>query len=184
MKLLFLASIVLSNPIQNVPQSKDVKIDSVTFFGNGCPKNSASIALSEDSTIGTGSSSKDAKKSCMIDVLLSYPQNWTFTVSKVDYRGFISVPVDTSATLSIKQEFFNGKKALTASKTFNGPFTDDYIFSKTNTDTKAYCSKNQPMRITTSLELKGKTRENAQITIDSLDQSISQKLAIQWYACQ
>src|SRR4051812_36056959 len=79
-------------------QPADVKIYDVGHSGTGCPagsvdwnisQNSSSVFLGFDAFVAeTSASVTSARKNCQIVMDLRFDPAWSFTVFRVDYRGF------------------------------------------------------------------------------------------------
>ena len=185
-------------PIAGSPDPSQVSIAGITYGGTGCPQGTVSAAFSEDAKTvtmifdqflaqtGDGLSPSEARKACQINVDLRYPQGWSYSIFKVDYRGYVGIPAGFTA-LQKATYYFSGDSAQLVSTTkYIGPKYTDY----TNTDvipTEKFvwsrCGAVERGNIKTSVELRGDYTQPALMTVDSIDGTVKQIYGVQWRRC-
>ena len=185
-------------PIGGSPDPSQISITGLTYGGTGCPQGTVSAAFNEDSTTvtmifdqfvaqtGEGLTPADARKACQINVDLRYPQGWSYSIFKVDYRGYVSIPSAFTA-LQKATYYFSGDSSQYVSTTqYRGPKATDY----TNTDiiprekyVWSRCGAVERGNIKTSVELRGDLTKPALMTVDSIDGTVKQIYGIQWRRC-
>jgi hypothetical protein len=170
---------------------KDNVSAGITYSGTGCPPGSASVALAEDRSsftilfsrfIASNGSPTDNRKDCMIDVDLVYPEEWSFAIQAIDYRGYAQLPAGMSA-VHRSQFLFQGNGSPNARTSLVGPLNEDYFIREEQPLEFSKCRTRMKGRIRTVLQLNGSSTQPAQMTVDSVDQSVIQTYTIQWKKC-
>jgi hypothetical protein len=174
----------------------NVKIKDITYLGSGCPTGTvAEISDSNSFTLlysdfiafsGPNVSAPSSRKNCQINLQLSYPQGWSYAISTVDFRGFISVPAGVSAVQ--KATFYTSGNIddASASARFVGPVTRDYTIRNTiATESLVWspCGAGVSTNINAQVRLEGDLTKAAQITVDSTDGKVKQIYGLQWRRC-
>ncbi|KAL2069433.1 hypothetical protein VTL71DRAFT_14112 [Oculimacula yallundae] len=82
------------------PSADQVRVSNFTTAGNGCSQGTVGLTLSSDRTvltfgfdgytahIGPSTSIKDRSKSCELNVNLTYPTEFQYSVTKTTYHGY------------------------------------------------------------------------------------------------
>ncbi|KAJ3368558.1 hypothetical protein HDU91_000470 [Kappamyces sp. JEL0680] len=197
-----LSSVVLSAAIKSAaPPAGQVSINNIVHGGSGCPQGSAAVVLSDDRQTftviydkfiafsGTGSTVKDTRKNCQLNVGLSYPQGWSYTVITVDYRGYAQLPAQVTAVQKAIY-YFSGDQEQTASqRVIPENYVGDYVFRDTLLSSAVVwspCGANANINIDASVRLVGTAAalaQGAQVTVDSTDGKFKQVFGIQWQQC-
>ncbi|KAK1751249.1 hypothetical protein QBC47DRAFT_454635 [Echria macrotheca] len=124
------------------PPNDSVRISGVVFAGSGCPAGSLSGGFGSDpgkivlnytnftAATGKGHSADDARKDCQLNVKLTYPKGWQFTVAKTTYRGYASLPAGAVGEAKSTYYFSGDTNQMTSSMAIKGPYEGDY--SKTD----------------------------------------------------
>ena len=171
-----------------------------SYGGSGCPAGSARAIVSPDLKSFTmifdkyvvnaaGSNSFD-RKNCQILVNLNFPQGWTYSIARMDYRGFYDISAGASGSQQALYYFQGNLQQARLNTVFNGPTTGDYTLSDTlgiNNLVWAPCGSQSGLNINTSLLAKvGPNNPNgyAQLTTDSADGSVQTTYALQWQRCR
>jgi hypothetical protein len=182
-------------PARRARPTRDQVNGSITYNGSGCPPNSASIALAEDRSSFTiifsefvaskspGSSPRDARKDCTITVNLVYPEKWSFAIQAIDYRGYAQLPDGITAIHRSRFNFQGSNPKPSTRTTMVGPLNDDYFIREEQPLEFADCRARMRGRIRTVLQLRGDSPQPAQLTIDSVDNSVTQTYTIEWKEC-
>lgn len=197
MKLLAIVALA-STVLSDRPKKSEVYIEGLITGGSGCKQGTVASSLSKDlqsftllfddfvASTGSGTTAKDSRKNCQINIDLRYPQGWSYSVLSVDYRGFIDIPSGVSATQSATY-YFSGQTAQnTYSSTTPGPYTGNYLYhDEVGTEALVWspCGSVVQGNINSQVYLTGDKSKNAQITTDSIDGKYAQIYGIQWKRC-
>ena len=176
--------------------------DNVGYSGTGCPQNSASIVLSPDGTqlsVGFDSYATEAypvdpsqprwavnkdRRNCLLQVPLNIPEGYQVTVTKIDTRGYVSLPTRSSASL-VHRMYFTGQSGAIFRKKFSGPTVQDYlerkqlvVTSSAPMDFWSRCDRRSAiLNINTAMDVSNSSRtEAAQATVDSIDMDASETI--------
>lgn len=178
-------------------QPADVKIYDVGHSGTGCPagsvdwnisQNSSSVFLGFDAFVAeTSASVTSARKNCQIVMDLRFDPAWSFTVFRVDYRGF----ADLDAGVLAQQKstyFFQGVPPAgdaSASTTLYGSFFNNYSRSdEVGLLVWSPCDgSNSPLVINTEVRVKGQTNLRGSMTLDSVSGKVVQVYDLKWRKC-
>ena len=197
----FLAASALAgeiNPVGGSPNPNEVYIAGITYGGTGCPQGTVSAAFTQDRTTvtmifdqflaqtGKGLKPTDARKACQINVDLRYPSGWSYSVMKVDYRGYVGIPAGFSALQTATYYFSGDSGQYVARSAFRGPRYEDYKVTDQFPVEKfnwSPCGSVQRGNIKASVELRGDFTKPALITVDSVDGTVKQIYGLQWRRC-
>ncbi|KAI8892104.1 hypothetical protein BC833DRAFT_558303 [Globomyces pollinis-pini] len=180
------------------PDPSQVYIKGITYGGTGCPQNTVSVAMAEDqktftlifdqfvASSGPGTTVKDTRKNCQVNVDLHYPQGFSYTINNIDYRGYVNVPAGVTG-IQRANYYFSGQTAQIASQTqFVGPQSKDYT-SSDRIDVAALiwspCGAVVSGNVNAQVRLEGDFSKPAQITVDSIDGKVTQTFGLQWQKC-
>ncbi|KAF3905776.1 hypothetical protein AA313_de0204271 [Arthrobotrys entomopaga] len=115
---------------------KDAVISDIAYGGTGCPQGSAVVALSSDNTsfsIGfndftaTLGSSIDSRKFCQVNLALSAPSGWQYTVVAANFTGFALLGANAQACHTSSLYFSGSTDETSYAATLNGPAA--YIYN-------------------------------------------------------
>jgi hypothetical protein len=93
------------------PPTDPVTLRVYTFNGSGCPAGTMTAEQSPDNasfevtftnyvaSAGPGTRPTDFRKNCQINVLITVPDGWSYAISRVDYRGYATLPAGSSGRL-------------------------------------------------------------------------------------
>ncbi|PUU75612.1 hypothetical protein B9Z19DRAFT_993805, partial [Tuber borchii] len=115
------------------PGPGQVTITGVTYTGSGCPPGTAHISISPDWAKFTlifdsfGLKLPEAHKDCTLNFQVSYPLGYQFTISKIDYTGYVLLGLGVTAKQTSSHWFsgFVGDKQ-TFQSTLYGPYSGQY----------------------------------------------------------
>jgi hypothetical protein len=171
---------------------KDQTSASITYSGSGCPPNSAAVALAEDRSSFTlifsqfiaskSPSQTDSRKDCVIDIDIRYPDNWSFGIQSIDYRGYAQLPAGISAVHRSRYNF-QGNNQPNMRTSMVGPRNEDYLIREDQPIEFSKCRSRMKGKIHASVQLFGNSDQPAQLTVDSVDGSVRQTFALQWKQC-
>jgi hypothetical protein len=182
------------------PDPQEVYIESISYGGSGCPQGTVGQSLSADRTrftlifdryvtsVGPGIPLGDARKNCQINVNLRYPGGWSYSLSTVDYQGFLQLGAGHRATQSAIYYRAGSPLQARVSGSAAGPLIRDFVVRDTRT-TSAYvwspCGARVPLNINTaiSIETSGNRAGSSQMTTDSIDGTILSVFNLTWRGC-
>ncbi|KAF2422090.1 hypothetical protein EJ08DRAFT_487364 [Tothia fuscella] len=187
----------LANPVpQDGPPAGKVYVKSVKANGSGCPANSVQTQFNSEgtvltllfskyeATIGPQSKSRsDARKNCQINLLLSYPAGYRYTVVGVLTRGYADIDAGITGEI-VSNYYFSGQtEQVTSRASINGPFHDQYKKDdKINLQTYIWspCGKDTMANINTDVRLTSNNQQaGGLLTVDSIDAKFDQKIQYQ-----
>ncbi|KAI8910902.1 hypothetical protein EDD86DRAFT_128463 [Gorgonomyces haynaldii] len=175
-----------------------VYIKSVTYGGTGCPQGSVGSLFSDDKTsltllfdsyvasAGPNVPITESRKNCQLAADIKVPQGWSYSVAKVDYRGFVNLPAKGTATQSSTYYFQASSQQYTASTNYAGPVNKDYLTSDTvpfQSLIWSDCKATVPVNINTKIKLTVPTGTQGLITTDSIDAKVTQIYGLTWKNC-
>lgn len=202
MKLLaitLLSALVYAAPPTVKPGVSNVRIESITYGGSGCPQGTLSQVISADGTVftvmydnfvasfGAGAKSPiDFRKNCQLTVRLTIPSSLSFTVVSTDYRGFVNLAQGVTATARNIYYFSGDTRQAEIKKVFTGPVTKsylDHVDLAVENQIWSQCNEDQLINFSNSLLLTGDKTKSGLITTDSTDGKVTQSYMLQWRAC-
>ncbi|MFJ6795137.1 DUF4360 domain-containing protein [Streptomyces sp. NPDC091268] len=178
-----------------------VTVDVATVNGSGCRPGSATVAVSPDNTAftvtyseylaqaGGGVAAAEARKNCLLSLVVHVPQGYTYAVAQVDYRGFGSLQEGAVGTQ--KASYYFQGMAQTAYRThkFNGALDDNWQATDT-TGIEALvfapCGAQRNFNINTELRAEVGTSDPSKtsfMALDSTDGSINSVYHFSWKKC-
>ena len=183
----------------------DIETGTPIYFGNGCAKNSVSIAFAPDSLsfsvlydeMVAGVSASDHRRSrhktCEVFIPITLPKNTALSIENVDYRGFAALPTSGHASLKATYGFwpsvhgfrFDGNHFK---RKFKAPYMDEYqistdAFAKDHKPTSA-CGGKVYLYLGDRLNLHAKKGADAQITLDSVDGALGNHYSLALKRCK
>ncbi len=181
-----------------------VGLGRLTFAGRGCPDGSMRVVMAPDNLsfsilfdhfvaqVGAGIYGAD-QMACDAVIPIELPENRRMEITRVDFRGFISLPMGSFASL-VSMFNFQGpggdRDRMNMRFRFSGPVMDNYEIS-TDTMRMDQDSEISPCGGTVNLRVRNTLRimsrmggaEAAQVTIDSIDGSGNAIYYVNWRAC-
>lgn len=180
------------------PNPSEVYVQSISYGGSGCPQGSIGTSLSNDRSTftlifdqfvaasGPGVSVTESRKNCQININMRVPNGWTYTISTIDYRGYVQIPAGYTAEQKSVYYFQGQTMQASGATQFRGPATKDYLVRDTvplNSLVWMPCSRVVPLNVNAQIRLIGPAGQNAQITTDSIDGKIKHVIGLQWRPC-
>jgi hypothetical protein len=170
-----------------------------SYGGSGCPAGSARAIVAPDLksfTIifdkyivnATGSNAMD-RKNCQILVNLDFPQGWTYSIARMDYRGFYNISAGATGSQQALYYFQGSLVQGRLNTIFNGPTSGDYTISDTlqiNNLVWAPCGSRSGLNVNSSLMARvgpNNPAGFAQLTTDSADGRVQTTYSLQWQRC-
>ena len=183
---------VSSLALADHPNRADIGIDSLSYNGPSCPPGSAASNISEDGEAftvlfarftvdGTATPGRVANGRCQIQARLRMPQNWTYGVQTMDFRGFLQLPDASTSVTQSTQVNLGGASRNISNWTLVGPRVEDfsYRFPQTGETIWAACHGNSPLRIVNETKIQGP----GLLTVDSVDGVVALKMPLLWKHC-
>ncbi|MBF0359476.1 MAG: DUF4360 domain-containing protein [Oligoflexia bacterium] len=178
---------------------QDISLGTPGYAGTGCPNGSASVTLAPDkkslsilfdqyvATAGGTTGKSLDRKTCNLAVPVHVPQGYSISVFKIDYRGYVNVPVGGSGTFNVEY-FFAGIRAPQYTKTFSGGHDGEYVLSDGLVG-RAFvwsaCGQDVNLRVNSSMLVRSNRGfEDAMGTVDSIDIKAGMVYHIQWRECR
>ncbi|KAF2737645.1 hypothetical protein EJ04DRAFT_591198 [Polyplosphaeria fusca] len=196
-------TIPLDNNVAAAPPAGSVLIKGVTYGGTGCPQGTVSSQFTDDrstmtiifdayiASIGPGVAVTEQRKNCQLNVHLTYPGGFQYSVLSADYRGYANIQKGVTGTLK-STYYFSGQTDQTSTEyTFTGPVTGDYLKHDQADSTSIVwspCGAEGLLNINSQVRLQasgsGTSSASGILTTDSTDLKFTQVVYVQWQACK
>jgi hypothetical protein len=185
---------------QNPPDGS-VTIEKLKVNGTGCRPDTAAIAISPNKIFftvtysayvafaGAGQKPKEQRKACGITVRLNVPQDWTYAVSAVQYRGFARLAPNSSAVLDTRFKFQGHGHERARQHAFAGAFDDDFEINDVIDDGSRVfgpCGRDRKFDIDTELRVDPPADPNSPVNVigmDSTDGRVHGTYRLAWKRC-
>jgi hypothetical protein len=136
--------------------------------------------------MGPGIPITSNRLACTIILAVHVPQGFTFTVSKVDNRGFVNIPsgVTGRVTSGFRMQGVSGD--TTHRTEIKGPAKREFLVSNSFDVSNlvwSKCGLETTGIVETSILLSGSRAQKSTISIDSLSKSFSQRYRMTWKRC-
>ncbi|WP_186645577.1 DUF4360 domain-containing protein [Fluviispira vulneris] len=170
-----------------------------SYGGTGCPAGTARAAVSPDLksftmifdeyVVEAQGSNSITRKNCQILVNFDFPQGWSYSLVRLDYRGFYSLSAGATAKQQSLYYFQGGLQQGRLYTQFTGPTQGDYTISDTlgiNDVVWSPCGEKRALNINTSLLAQvGPNNPNgfSHLTTDSVDGTVQTTYALMWKKC-
>lgn len=181
------------------------------FAGNGCPEgtmqavfapDNLSFSILFDKFVAEVSGQEQGRggrrdvMSCDINLPLTIPEGMQMEITRVDYRGFVGIPQGARANLSAVLNFMErrggDRSRINVRYNFAGPLAENYEISSgaLNDDGQSQATELSPcggevqLRIRNQLQIVAPPRQQASLTLDSIDGSANAVYYVNWRACQ
>lgn len=184
--------------------------------GNGCPEGTMRVIFAPDGlsftilfdrfVAGTGSVEGGQRGAMSCDAVLSMniPENQQMEITRVDYRGFVSVPAGGKGALSSMFNFveqsrgargtgqWRDRDRILIRYVFSGPQAENYEISTgamnegnglSQTEVSP-CGGEARLRIRNAVRVTAPPGQEAQLTIDSIDGSSNAVYFVNWRECR
>jgi len=183
-----------------VEPPREVRINGVSYGGNGCPQGTVSSSLNSERTIITlifdaysatigpkAKSRNDARRYCQLNVRVQYPGGYQYSVFKVDTRGYADLDGGVSGEILTTYYFSGESKDAKTRLNINGPLHATYRKSdslKAESQVWSPCGKEGLINIKTEINLTSRDdRAGGLLTVDSIDAKFEQKFSLAWRSC-
>jgi hypothetical protein len=180
------------------PDPSQVYVQSIAYGGSGCPAGSVAQSFAADrqsftlifdqfiASQGTGVPVTNNRKNCQISLNLHLPVGIQVSVGTVDYRGYVQLPAGVTATQGAIYSFVGHPGQNNSSTSFTGPVAKDYVIrDQLQITSKVWspCGTVAPLNINAQVRVSGGTSP-AQITTDSVDGKVEQKVGLFYQSCE
>ncbi len=204
-----------ARPVRERPNPGDFGIRAINIVGSGCPAgtahasvapaNDAFTVIFDDFVTQVQPGTRNAKSRCVVHVKMNVPNGWSYSLSSVDFRGFVSLEAGVNAkqkaiykvageNLSNADTNENNDDNAgnnTSETDWNGPFEDTFAvrdlprtgaaqWSECGNDT----SKRKNVRIITKITVRnpppGNQAASGFLAMDSIDGEV---FHVQWKRC-
>ena len=190
-----------------VPSFAQVALTGVEYQGSGCPQGHVSVTLSPDGSafsvlydsfnLMVGDDTAQAQSTCSIVVHLKKPKKLGLRVEAADFRGFVALDPDVTASqkVQVMSGPNHGHQQLSAefgTQVWKGPVADNYILRAVrpvnNKPPVLDCvppKENTDLLIKSQVQLTGGAASRfGQFTVDSVDGLLVQKFSLTWIDCK
>lgn len=187
-----------SAPVYQAPDPRTVSIRSIAYAGSGCPAGTVASNMAGDAKAftllfdsyvaeaGPDISLAQSRKNCQVVVDLKFPTGYSFSLIKVDYRGYASLDAGTTGVQKTNYYFQGQSVGPSLTSTFHGPYNDDYQARDTLAIDAAVwspCGASRALNLNTQVRVTASGRKRALMTLDSLDGQIEHVYGILWRKC-
>ena len=170
-----------------------VKIDGIRFEGVGCNENNTFADLSEDGLsfdlvyadlfAEKLFGSEAASQECFVELDISYPVGWSFTILNTVYRGAVTIDEGVSGLLEVAYGR-NNEVIETGSFVFEGPQDDLFVAPIDWRDEfNDSCDGRDTLQIRTFVSIEGDIDSEGLITVDSLTGLLESETQLLWSKC-
>jgi hypothetical protein len=197
--LMILAPMVAAFSAASLAQvpTNQVRLGAPVYHGSGCAAGSVSAQLSPDSQslsilfgsfqaqAGGSSGKASDQKICEARIPISVPAGYSFSISKMNYRGYNHIPSTATATLQLQSSF-----ADTSLPTYHQNFSEasDGNFSLDDSSLLASawsaCGETVKLKINAVISVQTNPQnEQVLFTLDNADLTSGVVYQLRWRAC-
>lgn len=191
-----IASLVATIVSAESPNPNDISINNVIYNGSGCPAGTVDWYLTDQRTklnfaydqfvaeTGPEVAAKEQRKNCQINMEITYPAGWSYSVAKVDYFGYADLPEGVSAIQKNLYYFSGQSDQVESALTLNGPYNDDYKHRDTiGVESWSPCGSKANANLNASVRLVGDRNKAAVATVDRSQGKVRQVFSLNWRKC-
>jgi hypothetical protein len=177
-----------------------VRVRSITYAGSGCAAGSVAENISPDrqaftllfdsfmAEAGPGVPFTEKRKNCQLNVDLDFPAGWSYSIAKIDYRGYVSLDPGVRALQRASYYFQGSGQTAAASSSAVGPVDQDYQLEDVlgiSALVWSPCGAQRSLNINTEVRADNSLNPagNGLITTDSIDGTFKTIFALQWTHC-
>ncbi|OCL04504.1 hypothetical protein AOQ84DRAFT_116170 [Glonium stellatum] len=190
----------LGDVYSGAPNPSTVQIRGISYGGTGCPQGSLSYVISDDRTtvtlifdsyvasIGPSISVTESRKNCQLNVDITYPGGFQYSVFSADYRGYAAIDKGVTGVLK-STYYFSGQTAQSSTEyDFVGPIDGDYLKHDTATSTSVIwspCGAEGMLNVNSQVRLTStNSSSSGLLTTDSIDAKFTQVVYVNWQTCK
>lgn len=184
----------------------DVRIESFSVSGQGCPQGSVRLVLAPDASAitvlydqfqlqGLSGSPQQMDMTCRVDAIISKPKSLGFSIESVDFRGFVQLDRGVRAAQRVKVVSGSTRPLRQLSGEFGferwvGPIAENYLIQTVAPYEKPEILNCLPLKKNTRLTVTSRIRLNGLgpgktgfLAVDSADGKVAQRYRLQWHDC-
>ena len=184
--------------LAQAPNPNEVYIRNIVHAGTGCPAGTVAgnvapyaqaFTLIFDQFLaeaGPGIPASRGRSFCQINLDLHIPQGWSYTLFRVDYRGFASLDSGTQGTQTASYYFQGNSQTVNLRSVLRGYYNRDYtITDQLGIESLVWspCGVDRSLNIKAGVAVQARGGNSALMTIDSVDGSFRQIYAFRWRRC-
>ena len=203
MKSLFFCSALIGLTATNgwaneVPEY--VTIKEISYGGSGCPAGTVSQNVAGDkkaftlvfseflAEVAPWLPASDARTNCQINLSLEFPQGWTYSVAKFDYRGYAALDPRVTGMHKTTYYFQGQSNDVSFEWDLAGEFDNDYHSRDViSPDALLWspCDKKRAINIKSDVRVNNSRNRNGFgfMTQDSQDGAILHTFGLRWRRC-
>ena len=193
--LMIYASAVLAD----APDPSQVYIRGIVHAGTGCPVGTVAGNVSPDAQAftlifdeflaeaGPGISLSRSRAFCQLNLDLHIPNGWSYTVFKVDYRGFAALDPGTIGTQTASYYFQGDSHTVTLRSNIRGGYNRDYLITDRlgiSAVVWSPCGIERALNIKAQVAVQAGFNQRALMTVDSIDGDFKQIYGVMWRHCR
>lgn len=208
MKIQFLAAAMMLVPVSGFaqvgPSKKDVSIKNFSFSGDGCPKGTADIIVTNSNAgsktadyfqityddfqakAGPGIDREANTRMCASTFEVLYPKGYRFRIENIQYDGHAELEnTAIVAQVQTTSEIIFGDKVKSRSY-FRGPFNKNFKHvKKMSGKFDTGCGKTAtPLNIQTKIRIRGEVEKyTGKVTMDTVSGQLTQAFRMKWEKC-
>ena len=180
-----------------LPPPNSLVVKKLSANGSGCRHDSATVAASLDNTAftvtyseftavaGPGVKKQENAKDCRVKIKLDIPKSYTYSLTSVDVRGYVSVQAGATASHTLAYSFPSSKSAPLG-REFAGPVDDFWQAGQTAPLDFAPCGGSRNLTVDNTLAVEPGTSDPESVslvTMDSTDVATSLTYRLVWKPC-
>lgn len=182
-----------------LPPAGQVTIDVVTVNGSGCRPGSAAVVIPPDNStftmsyseylarVGVGAAPVDFRKNCQLNLFVHPPEGFTYTIARVDHRGYASLAAGATAMQRTSYYFSGMPSTDFRMHDFSGAFEDNWhTVDEIDIGTAVYhpCGALRNLNINTELRVRAGISDPATTTsFMAMDSTDSATYYLHWRRC-
>ncbi len=190
---------VIDTNYDETPDPNEVYIDgSIAYAGSGCPADTVAGFIADDAKAftlafdsyfaeaGPGVSRRYNRANCTLQIPIHIPNGWTFTVYRVDYRGYAYLDEGTTGTQGASYYFAGKPETAYYDSVMEGPMNDDYELSHYIGDSQQVfspCGEQRNIVINSDVQVVATGDLWAYLTVDTIDAEVVHEYKVLWERC-
>lgn len=184
---------------EDAPNPNQVRVNGIAYAGSGCPAGSVANLLAPDAKAftllfdsyvaeaGPGILLSAGRKNCQIAVDLRFPQGFSYSLFKVDYRGYAHIDRGATGIQQTRYYFQGSSSNAVMRSTYVGPRDENYQISDTlgiSAVVWSPCGSSRALNMNTEVRVSASNGSRALMTVDSIDGELKHIYGIRWRRCQ
>lgn len=184
---------------EDAPNPNEISIRGVVYGGSGCPGGSVANMLSPDgkaftllfdnyvAEAGPGVSLSAGRRNCQLAVNMKFPNGYSFSVIKVDYRGYALIDRGAKGTQQTSYYFAGQARNAVLRSTYVGPRDEDYqITDALGIESAVWspCGMARALIMNTEIRVTARGGSRALMTTDSINGELTHVYGIRWRRCR